>query len=176
MFKSEDPACYKKPNQVSKTFVNVASLGTWTSLSKLNWKLWRLALTASYFHNHSIIYHLTVYRSQPCLFKAFFVWNKFQCKSWVFVPGLLTIKYIWIIVCFAIIFFTQTTTQIHGQAVISELWHQYFFPCGHNGLMVEFVNKILWYYPLNETFLAMYYFFSTLQNVKYINTSCIIFN
>ena len=51
MFKSEDPVCYKKPNQVSKTFVNVASLGTWTSLSKLNWKLWRLALTARDFPN-----------------------------------------------------------------------------------------------------------------------------
>ena len=51
MFKSEDPVRYKKTNQVSKTFVNVASLGTWTSLSKLNWKLWRLALTASDFHN-----------------------------------------------------------------------------------------------------------------------------
>ena len=51
-----------------------------------------------------------------------------------------------------------------------------FLPCGHNGLMVELVNKILWYYPLNETFSAMYYFFSTLPNVKYINTSCIIFN
>ena len=34
-----------------------------------------------------------------------------------------------------------------------------FLPCGHNSLMVEFVNKILWYYPLNETFSAMYYFF-----------------
>ena len=34
-----------------------------------------------------------------------------------------------------------------------------FLPCGHNGLMVEFVNKILWYYPLNETFSAMYDFF-----------------
>ena len=43
MFKSEDPACYKKTNQVSKTFVNVASL----ALSSVKFDL-----------EHCLLYHL----------------------------------------------------------------------------------------------------------------------
>ena len=158
MFKSEDPVCSEKTNQVSKTFVNVASLGTWTSLSKLNWKLWRLALiTESDFHNHSI----RSLKITTLPFKAFFVWNKFQCKSWVLVPGLLTIKYI--IMYFCLVCNNLLHSDHHTNPWASSNFRAMtpvFLPCGHNGLMVEFVNQMLWYYPLNETFLAMYYFFS----------------